>query len=130
MAQENLRTNNTVFVQKFLCFCPNLSKRLAAMVANTGRTTNHSYMFPYCTSYRPEKCVKTRGGHRHWQVGRMPDIDLKRDLQSKGVKDHPFFKKPKAKIAPSTAIVVDHNVYGSFQCKKTSCLLTLPSQRS
>ncbi len=31
--------------------------------------------------------LNCRGGHRHWQVGRMPDTNLKPDLPSKEVKD-------------------------------------------
>ncbi len=46
-----------------------------------------------------------RGGHRHWQVGRMPVSDLIPDLRSKGVKDHTFLKIRKAKIVPSTSIM-------------------------
>jgi hypothetical protein len=44
-----------------------------------------------------------------------------------------FFEKPKAKIVPSTAIVVDPDVEGwtfTLFVKKTLCLLPLPYQRS
>jgi hypothetical protein len=51
--------------------------------------------------------VAFRGGHRHRQVGRMPDTDLIPDLRSKGVKYRFFCEKPKAKIMPFTAIVFD-----------------------
>jgi hypothetical protein len=53
-----------------------------------------------------------RGGHRHRQVGRMPDTDLKPDLRSKGVKDHTFLKNRRQISCPlprSLLIVVDHD---------------------
>jgi hypothetical protein len=42
----------------------------------------------------------------------MLDSDGIRDLRSEGVKDRTFFEKPKAKIVPSTVIVVDPDVEG------------------
>jgi hypothetical protein len=75
---------------------------------------------PLCYAREETKLSRhtdSRGGHRHWQVvGRMPNTDLKPDLRPKGVKDHTFLKKSKAKIVPS-AIVVDHDFY-TFNVKK------------
>ncbi len=42
----------------------------------------------------------------------MLDSDRIPDLRSEEVKDHTFFEKPKAKIVPSSAIVVDPDVEG------------------
>ncbi len=50
---------------------------------------------------------KSRGGHLYRQVGWMPHTDPIPHIRSKGVKYCIFFKKPKAKIVPSTAIVFD-----------------------
>jgi hypothetical protein len=59
-----------------------------------------------------------------------------RDLRSKGVKDRSFFENSKAMILPSTLIIVDHCRSQFIGIKlftfneKTSCLLSLPSQKS
>jgi hypothetical protein len=77
--------------------------------------------------------IGARGGHRHWQVGRMPDTDLKPDLRSKGVKDRTFLTNRRQKLCPlqrSLSITMSRDRLLHFQCKKTSCLLPLPSQRS
>ncbi len=80
--------------------------------------------------------MSIRGGHWHWQVGRMPNTDLIPDLRLKGVKDL-FFLNPRAKIVPSTVIVVDHcrsrylgvDFY-TFNVTKTSGPITRLFQRS
>jgi hypothetical protein len=42
----------------------------------------------------------SRGGHRHRQVGRMPDTDLIPDIRSKGVKDHTSLKNGRQRSCP------------------------------
>jgi hypothetical protein len=59
-------------------------------------------------SLSPILAGRGTGGHRHWQVGRMTNTDLKPDLRWKGVKDRTFLKSR----------------------RQRSCPLPLPSQRS
>jgi hypothetical protein len=52
-----------------------------------------------------------RGGHRHWQVGRMPDTNLR----SKGVKDCTFLKIGRQRSCPlpqslSIAVLQIHDI--------------------
>ncbi len=58
-------------------------------------------------------CVFIRGGHWHWQIGRMHDTDLIPDIRSKGVKDRTFSKNRRQRSCPllwSLSIVDDPDV--------------------
>ncbi len=70
----------------------------------------------------------TRGGHRHWQVGRKQDNDLIPHIRSKGVKDHTFSKNRRKRSCPllqSVSIVDDTDSRDQifhFQWKKHRAL--------
>jgi hypothetical protein len=70
--------------------------------------------------------VICRGGHRHWQVGQMPDPVLIPDLRWKGVKYHTFSKtrgKNRAlyhNLCRSLTITISQDWLLHFQSKQTS----------
>ncbi len=70
-------------------------------------------------------CLPGRGGHRHWQVGGMPNTNLIPHLWSKGVKDRTFWKtegKDRAlyrDLCRSLMITISRDRLLHFQWKKT-----------
>jgi hypothetical protein len=81
---------------------------------STSLTSVSIFSVSCCSRYVSLWWHGIRGGHRHRQVGRMPDTDLIPDIRSKGVKYHIFSKNRRQRSCPlsrSFLIVDEPNFY-------------------